>query len=177
MDPETKPRTQLAIQTITCIICFANDHQPTELKQCTSCKLVSYCGPEHQKYDWNYHKRFCRGIAKIIKFFKINHILEINGSIVGSSKTNFDNVKKTIELYLTVEWRRSLEKTEMMIVNFPKVCKVCFEYDHDKLRSCDWCHVVHYCSEEHRLQNEKIHQQFCQFYWLHVAIIRNNLKS
>ncbi|CAH1964733.1 unnamed protein product [Acanthoscelides obtectus] len=33
--------------------------EPAELK-CSACKLVSYCGKEHQKKDWKNHKAVCR---------------------------------------------------------------------------------------------------------------------
>ncbi|KAL1497645.1 hypothetical protein ABEB36_008568 [Hypothenemus hampei] len=33
--------------------------QPADLK-CSACKLVAYCGKEHQKKHWKEHKSFCR---------------------------------------------------------------------------------------------------------------------
>lgn len=38
-----------------CIIC--NEKAPFK---CTACKLVNYCGAEHQKKDWPNHKIKCR---------------------------------------------------------------------------------------------------------------------
>ena len=33
-------------------------------KRCTSCKLVAYCGIEHQKQDWKTHRPVCKGKMK-----------------------------------------------------------------------------------------------------------------
>lgn len=33
--------------------------QPAELK-CSACKLVWYCGKEHQKQHWKQHKNLCK---------------------------------------------------------------------------------------------------------------------
>jgi hypothetical protein len=30
---------------------------------CTGCRLVAYCGRDHQRLDWNQHKRECKGKA------------------------------------------------------------------------------------------------------------------
>jgi len=30
-----------------------------DLVACGSCKIQRYCGPEHQKKDWKYHKHIC----------------------------------------------------------------------------------------------------------------------
>lgn len=38
-----------------CVIC--NEKAPFK---CTACKLVNYCGAEHQKKDWPKHKVICR---------------------------------------------------------------------------------------------------------------------
>lgn len=35
--------------------------QPADLK-CSGCRLVSYCGKEHQKQHWKEHKTACRPI-------------------------------------------------------------------------------------------------------------------
>lgn len=41
----------------TCGVCG----EPADLK-CSACKLVSYCGKEHQKNDWKNHKTLCRPV-------------------------------------------------------------------------------------------------------------------
>ncbi|KAJ7585362.1 hypothetical protein C8J56DRAFT_788298 [Mycena floridula] len=32
---------------------------PNTLMRCSKCKIVAYCGQEHQKADWSKHKRRC----------------------------------------------------------------------------------------------------------------------
>ena len=36
----------------------------TKTMKCAQCKVVAYCGKEHQKADWKVHKRVCALLAK-----------------------------------------------------------------------------------------------------------------
>jgi hypothetical protein len=36
------------------------DPVPARALVCSKCKLVKYCGPEHQRRDWDEHRRMCR---------------------------------------------------------------------------------------------------------------------
>lgn len=46
---------------------------PSELK-CSACKLVSYCGKEHQKQHWKSHKNICRPfeVSKYVQIYCLN---------------------------------------------------------------------------------------------------------
>ncbi|ORZ39623.1 hypothetical protein BCR44DRAFT_52903 [Catenaria anguillulae PL171] len=35
------------------------------LRTCTGCEMVRYCSPEHQKADWNAHKRDCKTFSRL----------------------------------------------------------------------------------------------------------------
>ena len=39
-----------------CKVCYSKEN----LQKCSRCKLVSYCGKEHQKADWKEHKLICK---------------------------------------------------------------------------------------------------------------------
>jgi len=39
--------------------CFFTDCEKSGVFQCSRCKKVKYCCAEHQKLDWNTHKRNC----------------------------------------------------------------------------------------------------------------------
>jgi hypothetical protein len=45
-----------------CYVC----NKQTDLSRCSACKVVAYCGPEHQAADRPVHKDFCKPIKKIL---------------------------------------------------------------------------------------------------------------
>ena len=47
----------------SCPTCSSNDN----LRRCAGCKVVSYCGQDHQVSDWDDHKRVCNPIKKAQK--------------------------------------------------------------------------------------------------------------
>jgi hypothetical protein len=47
--------------TTGCMICSKKDG----LKQCVQCKLVYFCGQEHQRSHWPSHKAVCKKIARL----------------------------------------------------------------------------------------------------------------
>lgn len=50
------PSSVKAGATATCRVCDKSEGA----KFCQGCKLVAYCGKEHQKKDWSAHKQVCR---------------------------------------------------------------------------------------------------------------------
>ncbi|KAF2438256.1 hypothetical protein P171DRAFT_505260 [Karstenula rhodostoma CBS 690.94] len=48
---------------ISCMVCGKQDN----LKQCAQCKLVHFCGQEHQRSHWPSHKAVCKKVAKLRK--------------------------------------------------------------------------------------------------------------
>lgn len=47
------PKT--ALEILPCQICGKTE----ATKRCARCKLVAYCGKEHQKVDWKVHRKIC----------------------------------------------------------------------------------------------------------------------
>jgi hypothetical protein len=47
-------------EILPCTVC--GDTEKT--MKCARCKVVAYCGKEHQKADWKEHKRICASLAR-----------------------------------------------------------------------------------------------------------------
>jgi hypothetical protein len=47
-------------EVVSCNICGKSD----KTLKCGQCKVVAYCGKEHQKADWKVHKRICAALAR-----------------------------------------------------------------------------------------------------------------
>ncbi|KAH6959925.1 hypothetical protein BKA56DRAFT_599820 [Ilyonectria sp. MPI-CAGE-AT-0026] len=52
-DPHRRPSTCMEI--LPCKVCGKTEG----IKRCGRCKVVGYCGKEHQKADWKVHKKIC----------------------------------------------------------------------------------------------------------------------
>jgi len=54
-----------------CIICGCGPNAPMEhmkkvkLQRCGNCHSQWYCGKDHQKVDWPFHKRFCSDLEEM----------------------------------------------------------------------------------------------------------------
>lgn len=46
---------EATVELLPCLVCGKTD----ETKRCARCKVVAYCGREHQKADWASHKQNC----------------------------------------------------------------------------------------------------------------------
>ena len=44
--------------------CDKVEHTIREFKQCSGCRSVWYCSPEHQMLDWGTHKKACEELDK-----------------------------------------------------------------------------------------------------------------
>ena len=42
-------------EVIGCAVCG-----DTNAKRCSRCRLVTYCGKDHQRQHWKIHKQFCK---------------------------------------------------------------------------------------------------------------------
>ncbi len=48
------------VEILPCKVCG----ETGKTKRCGRCKVVAYCGKEHQKADWKVHKKICASLAK-----------------------------------------------------------------------------------------------------------------
>ncbi|XP_055643162.1 uncharacterized protein LOC129779611 [Toxorhynchites rutilus septentrionalis] len=162
-----------------CNICFTrNVHNRLtvtgqKLRFCKGCRMIGYCGEQHQKEDWKYHKDFCRSVMRILTTKRVEHILDIrddSGNIVGSTKRNLECAISLAESMIISMLRRKLHRHEHTLLRFPNICRVCYEYDSSKLKGCEACFQVLYCSEEHRLQDAENHAKWCEMYRVNLLL-------
>lgn len=58
MDPTAK--AQLKVMLASSLLCgYTGCGKRSDLTACAGCKVQRYCGKEHQKKDWKYHKHIC----------------------------------------------------------------------------------------------------------------------
>lgn len=86
--------------------------KPTTVKQCTKCKLISYCGVEHQKKDYKRHKPFCEEIYDISQE---KYVFDKNESLKGSSDQLFVDKKIWLGAYMTTKLNRELTYHERSV--------------------------------------------------------------
>jgi len=48
------------LEILPCNVCGETE----KTMRCGRCKVVAYCGKEHQKADWKVHKRVCASLAR-----------------------------------------------------------------------------------------------------------------
>lgn len=127
------------------------------IKTCSGCRLVSYCSQMHQKEDWKYHKSLCLCVRNFLK----KHNLK--GLFVTLTENFIEWRKTTLSLTCAVELvlNRPLMAYEKQMFFFPDVCPVCFIANFDRYHTCQRCHCVTYCSEEHKRLHFRKHETDC----------------
>ncbi|XP_033209945.1 uncharacterized protein LOC117168418 [Belonocnema kinseyi] len=147
-----------------CQICQCIDNEKSPLKRCSRCQLVSYCGKEHQAQDFKQHKDLCKALSKLggprlfvdLKKTQFSEDAPIETKIMLMAKRSF--LKMDILSQITTQLNRKPYFYELQIVNFPRVCSVCFESNPTKLQSCPNCPQSSFCVE-HR--DDPSHSKIC----------------
>ncbi|XP_071556507.1 uncharacterized protein [Temnothorax nylanderi] len=119
------------------------------LKRCGNCKMISYCGQEHQKQHWKQHKPLCKAIRDALRDYNMD----------DRGETTEEWADKKLNFMRLVSSRLgrplSLDETEMFY--FPRECLVCHERNAQSLKDCQKC-VASFC------QNHKdgtLHRNLC----------------
>ncbi|XP_019529508.3 uncharacterized protein LOC109401411 [Aedes albopictus] len=144
-----------------------------KVRFCKGCRLIGYCGEQHQKDDWKSHKDFCRAVTKILTLKKIDHIIEVrneNETVIGGTRRDLECAISLAECLIISMLQRKLRQHEYTLLRFPNVCHVCFEYDMSKLKPCTECSQIFYCSEEHRLEDAGKHTRWCEMYRINMLL-------
>ncbi|XP_024872212.1 uncharacterized protein LOC112454841 isoform X1 [Temnothorax curvispinosus] len=99
------------------------------LKRCSNCKMISYCGKEHQKQHWKQHKPFCKAIQDMPRDYRMDY----------RGETTMEWAEKKMSFAELVSYRlgRRLHVDEKEMIYFPKECLVCHEWK--SLESCQKC--------------------------------------
>lgn len=99
-----------------CNVCetegFSEKNIDITLLKCSNCKLAFYCGRNHQTKDWKHHKMFCKSIKQILVERKIDHVLDINGAIIGAKHAAVQKVKVFIRTLMMCSLKRNLNEME-----------------------------------------------------------------
>ncbi|XP_071649767.1 putative protein MSS51 homolog, mitochondrial [Temnothorax longispinosus] len=101
-----------------------------QLKLCSNCKMISYCGKEHQKQHWKQHKPLCKAIQDVLQ----NYSMDYCG---GTTDEAWAAKKLTFARLVSSRLERPLHVDEKQMIYFPKECLVCHESK--SLQSCKKC--------------------------------------
>jgi len=132
-----------------CHICkrFGDD---VSLKRCSSCKMITYCGQQHQKQHWLQHKSFCKAIKEVQQHYNVKNCC------MTSQKC--DHMKVQLIELISSKLGRPMEIYEMEMLEFPRECIVCHEQDGRLLLDCNRCAAASFC-KNHRDNNN--HKDIC----------------
>lgn len=134
-----------------CIVC----HKTRDLKRCSRCNMLSYCGIPHQKDHWSEHSDFCRIISTMMKERGVSHIFEkLRGADPSTWKMQRMSIRNLVELKL----RRRLLLIEDFMFRFPRSCFVCYESRQDLLSNCPGCPSASFCKDH---PSSLIHDKDC----------------
>lgn len=139
------------------------------LKTCGGCHLISYCGEEHQKQHWKFHKEMCIMLkhtlkkmgANKIRGYRINDDLEERNDMFTENAFGFNTYRYYLYFNVRKQIRRSLSTAESRMILYPRMCNICYSNDVKQLRVCSKCLCVSYCSEDHKEKDKDRHSKDC----------------
>ncbi|XP_071556545.1 uncharacterized protein [Temnothorax nylanderi] len=126
-----------------------------QLKRCGGCRMISYCGQEHQKQHWKLHKPLCKAIQDVLRDYSMDNPI----ITVPSTGVTLENHIKELNfmLLITNKLGRSLNLYETAMFIFPRECLVCRERDAQSLKDCQKC-VASFCKNH---VNGTEHKNIC----------------
>ncbi|XP_043460912.1 uncharacterized protein LOC122497706 isoform X1 [Leptopilina heterotoma] len=142
-----------------CQICFSHERD-TRLKRCTRCKMVFYCGKEHQKEHWPIHKEFCHVATKLLQKFGGSNLFE---RMKTDQQTRID-WKNCLVDFFESELKRKLIPYEKSLIFFPKLCAICYESDPKCLMFCYNCPHACFCKKHYQNESHQSHYDDCQLF-------------
>lgn len=148
--------------------CLSDDGLST-LKTCGGCHLVSYCGADHQKEHWKFHKEICLILratskkmgANKIRGYRINDDLEERNDMFTENAFGFNTYRYYLYFNVRKKIRRALTTAESRMILYPRMCNICYSNDVKQLRVCAKCLCVSYCSEDHKEKDKERHSKDC----------------
>ncbi|XP_051157736.1 uncharacterized protein LOC127279434 [Leptopilina boulardi] len=166
--------SQMHFYANLCPVCF-NHNRETRLKICSGCKMISYCGKEHQIQDWPRHKEFCKIISNQLKISKTSNIFDAANLMeeINSNSSSLDNdngynkslmeKKNCVLEFVANKIKRVMCASEIEMILFPKHCETCETTDPIALTSCPNCPHANFCIDH---KKDSKHQKNCHLYTL-----------
>ncbi|XP_020286368.1 uncharacterized protein LOC109855998 isoform X2 [Pseudomyrmex gracilis] len=111
---------------------------------CSGCKLISYCGQDHQKLHWPQHKDLCRAV----RYMRETYPSEFSSSEEEKAMMQLVMLKSKVALRL----ERKLLPYEVQMFKYPKMCLVCKKQN--QLENCSTCISVSFC-KNHKNNHDK----------------------
>lgn len=126
-----------------------------DLKKCTRCNLISYCGGEHQRQHLKDHKKICKILDEMLKEYKLSHIFEKSH---GADHEKWLLDRELIMRKMNQKLGRNLDEEEKTMFRMPRNCLVCHETRNSELTNCPQCPFASFC-KDHRENNQ--HEKYC----------------
>lgn len=111
------------------------------LRRCSGCRMIAYCGRQHQKRHWTRHRSLCNAIQDVLRDYSMDDV----GSLAAEE---CDDMKMNFMLLVSIKLGRRLEPYETEMFQFPRECGVCHERN-GQLEDCRCCASVSFC-KNHR---------------------------
>ncbi|XP_071649740.1 uncharacterized protein [Temnothorax longispinosus] len=120
-----------------------------QLKRCGGCKMIAYCGKEHQKQHWKQHKPLCKVIQDVLQNYSMDYC--------GETTEEWADKKLTFMRLVSSRLGRPLNLDEAEMFYFPRECLVCHERNAQSLKDCQKC-VASFCKNH---VNGTEHKNIC----------------
>ncbi|PNF33793.1 hypothetical protein B7P43_G10223 [Cryptotermes secundus] len=158
-----------------CHVCKCKDDCKGEkLKRCGGCRMVLYCGPQHQKVHWPLHKRLCKCIQAVVNSRGLENLYQ--EACKNPSTEDWCKLRSNLMLLTQLSLGRRLSEGEQQMFMFPRICKVCYKAEQVELQDCNDCLCVSYCSVAHKQQDSLRHSISCRWLKLCLCIDRHFLQ-
>ena len=135
-----------------CSVCKST----TNLKRCSSCNMISYCGELHQKNHWNNHQEICKILSSIKKQKGISHPYE---NLQGVDNTRWKHERESLLLLVSFKIKRPLTIDEIQMLQFPRACFVCHDARQNLLKNCPNCPLISFCKDH---PSSSLHEKDCR---------------
>ncbi|XP_024873306.1 uncharacterized protein LOC112455544 [Temnothorax curvispinosus] len=119
------------------------------LKRCGSCRMIAYCGREHQKQHWKQHKSLCKAIQDALQEYNFNGC--------GKDSEDCDDKKLIFTRLVLRKLGRHLKLDEMQMFTYPKECLICHEKNDKLLEDCQKC-AASFCKKH---KDDTAHRDIC----------------
>lgn len=136
-----------------CYICRTTRN----LKRCSRCHLISYCGSQHQREHWPKHKELCKIILTMMKERRVSHLFE---NLRGADEEQWKNGRTLVLQEAISRLQRPIRLEEKHMFLFPRACFVCRDSRQEFLKNCPGCPNASFCKDH---PSSSIHDKDCAF--------------